>query len=550
MKRSHICALTSIVLLSFIVRSVPFFRYTFWGVDCGEYVYYTQQWISTGHIYLGMDGWARAYPFFPGMFILGGSINSTGIHVFDAVQLAPLLLSTIVPLMVFLLAHRITYSVKASLSSAIFLTLLSPFVYNFSQPKPETIGFFLMLFILLLSIMLTHDNRRLLLIMIPASFALIVSHHFSSFFLILFLFGGLFFSLLCRRQITKVDMYRVAFFLFFTTATIVYWLSAAPPFRENRLLNAFGLPGYSVLIMPYIGMIFIFTLHKLRAGKDIVPDIDLHKENLGRFYIYSIILIASVVIFILYLYNNPIPGRDIELNELGLYYIPLAFLGIITLGSTKILWALRDGVHLFGWMIFILLSFSAGVITGSSSLLPMRQVAFVMLPVSLLFGLGLIRIHSMTNPFSSIRKSMVMALAIGLLLAYNIPLMYPSQDMAQGYNEATDWDEVAGGFWTRAKIDDKIAAEHRLSASLFAVGNKNLTWVEGYDIYFSSDPREALDEAHELHVRYMMWDGKTLQGVTTEDGYHPYPFNTDILEYYRSNYIIYAGEETELYIVP
>ncbi len=550
MKRSHLFGLMSIALISFVVRSVPFFRYTFWGVDCGEYVYYTQQWVSTGQIYLSIDGWANAYPFFPGIFILGGSVNFAGFYLFEAVQLSPLILSAAVPLMVFLLAHRITNSAKASLASALFLALLAPFVYNFSQPKPETIGFFLMLFIMLLSTMLTYDNRKLLLLMAPASFALIVSHHFSSFFLILFLFGGLCFSVLLRRKLHRADIYRIAFFLFFTTAAISYWLLAAPPFRENRLMNAFGMPSYSILLGPYIGIGLLLLLHRISVKRRMIPSIKLHKENLSRFYLYSMILIISIVIFIAYLYHNPIPGREIELNELGFYYIPLVFLGIFALGSTKIIWAMRDGVHVLGWMTFLLISFSAGVVTGSSSLLPMRQVAFVMLPVSLLFGIGLIRFWSMINPFSKLKKTIVIAVLISFLFAYNVPLMYPSQDMSQGYNEATEWDEMEGGFWLRTNVGEKVAADHRLSASLFAVGNKNLTWVEGNDIYFSSDPHDALEEAHGLHVRYMMWDEKTIQGVTTTDGAHPYPFDTDLLRYYRSNYMLYSGEQTELYIVP
>ncbi len=550
MKRSHRYALLTILISSFVIRSIPFFRYTFWGIDYGEYVYYTNQWISRGSVYLGIDGWAQAYPFFPGMFVLGGSTHLIGVPLFTALQLPTLIVSTIVPIVIFLMTHRLTEDTRAALLSAIFLTVLAPFVYNYSQPKPETLGFFLMILILLLYMMLTNGKAKLLLLMILMSFALIVTHHFSSYFLILFMLGGLFFSVGLRRDIRKVDLSRIAFFLFFTTSTFIYWFFFAHPFRENRLLNALGMPSYTILFVPYIGLLGIFIIRHIMARMRIRPSVNIHNEDSTFFYVCASVLISFIIIFIIYLYRYPIPGRDIELGPMVFYYIPLSVLGIFVIWASKMIWAYKDGVHVLGWLSFVLISFIVGVITGSSSLLPMRQVAFVMMPTAVLFGIGFVRFYSLSNPFGDRRKYFVIFVILGLLLAWNLPLTYPSQDMTQGYIEGTDLDEVEGSYWIRGNLNSKVAAEHRLSAAAFAVGYVNLTWTDGYDIYFSDDYDRALSEAHEMDVRYIMWDHKTIKGVTTTAGAHPHPFNPTLLSSYRDNYLLYLGEETEVYIVP
>ncbi|MFW6141534.1 MAG: hypothetical protein ACOC53_03125, partial [Candidatus Saliniplasma sp.] len=55
-------SLISITLFSLFMRTIPLFRYSMWGMDCGEYVYYTGKWVSTGSSYLSIDGWGQAYP--------------------------------------------------------------------------------------------------------------------------------------------------------------------------------------------------------------------------------------------------------------------------------------------------------------------------------------------------------------------------------------------------------------------------------------------------------------------------------------------------------
>lgn len=550
MKGSYRYALLTVIITSFVLRSIPFFRYVHWGIDYGEYVYYTGQWVSGGTMYLGIDGWAQAYPFFPGMFILGGSVHFSGVHLFEAVQLPTLIVSTMVPILVFLMAHQLTRDARISLLSAIFLTVLAPFVYNFSQPKPETLGFFLMLLILLLLLKTAEHGSRSLLLLVPASIALVVTHHFSSYFLILFVLGGLFMSVTLRRSISRADVLRIGYFLFFTTAAFMYWFFAAPVFREERLTDALGLPSYAILLVPYMAVLSLAVIRRIRERTGLRPRIALHNEDMSRFLLMSFLLMLIIFAFILNLYFHPIPGRDIELGALGFYYLPVAFLGMFTLAASKMIWAYRDGLHLLGWMSFAILSFFAGVFTGSSSLLPMRQMAFLMLPGALLFGIGLIRFNYLANPFKDKRRTAVISVVVILLLAWNLPLIYPTQDMAQGYIEGTEGDEIEGCFWARTNLEGKLAAEHRLSAAAFAVGYMNLTWVDGDAIYFSDHPHEALAEAREMGVRYIIWDHKTIKGVTTTDGAHPHPFNPVLLEYYRGNYLLYMGDQTEIYIVP
>lgn len=549
MKRSTLFALVAVLFASIWARTLLFFSYSLWGIDCGEYVYYTHKWVSTGAIYKGIDGWAQAYPFFPGMFTVSGSLNLlTGTPLVPSVVVIPALISSFVPLFVFLLVYKVTSNEKTSLASAAFLTVLAPFVYNYSQPKPETVGFFLVLLLLLMSVHLSEKNKKYFWLMIPASGALIVTHHFSSYFLLLFLLGGLFVSIVVRGRITNGDRYRFYYFIFMSTAVLLYWLFAAPPFRHNRLYQALGAPSYSIVLSPYLFVVLIYLIYRFRKRYDLGLNINLRRENNVKGPVYLSVVITLTLISLVYLAFNPIPGRDIVIGEDVLLYVPLALLGIFPIFARKIFLIYRQGLHLLGWTVFIFLSFLAGVVTGSTSLLPMRQVAFIMLPVSILFGIGVVQYFTDLNPGRTRKKALVLSAVLLILLAWNLPLMYPTQEMANGYEERTEWDEFEACFWLK-NLDKKVATEHRLSAAAFAVSNKNLSWTDGSDIYFSADPDAALEEMRELNVTFIMWDEEMQNGVTTGASEHPYPFSDILIDYYREQYLLYMGEETEVYIV-
>ncbi|MFO7792494.1 MAG: hypothetical protein R6W73_05875 [Candidatus Saliniplasma sp.] len=519
-------------------------------MDCGEYVYYTQRWVSTGSSYLSIDGWGQAYPFFPGMFVLSGTFSlTTNVSILSSTVFLPVIISSFVPLLVFLISHKITRKWKPSLISSIFLSLVAPFVYNYSQPKPETLGFFLMTVFLIFFVTLSRDSKKFYLLMIPTAVALIVTHHLTTYFTILFILGGIFFSEFVKRRSDDNNLYKFYSYLLLTTIAISFWMLYAEPFRKNRIYMALGTPSYSIIAVPYIIIFAAYVIIKLRRKSGYMLPINIHKQNIKTFLKFAVpsLIIGAVLLLLAGFYR--VPGRDFKLSYQVLFYFPLLILGILAVEARKIIKVFGDGMHVVGWFLFGSLSMTLGILTEDSSLLPMRQLSFLLLPLSILLGLGITQIFILYNPFKKKRKKVVMVILISILLLWSVPLTYPTQESVSGYEEGSDWDDLEAGIWSR-NIDGKIATDHRMSAVLFGVGNENLTWIEGYDIYFSQDPSDIRGELDEFNVSYILWDQEMLNGVTTKPGMTPYSFDESTRNYYGMNhYSIYLTEECQTYKV-
>ncbi|MEF8874520.1 MAG: hypothetical protein V5A88_07620, partial [Candidatus Thermoplasmatota archaeon] len=284
MKRSGWFALIAIISFSILIRTVPLYEYSLWGMDCGEYVYYTHQWIETGGAYTSIDGWGKAYPFFPGMFILGGAFSLlSGADLISSVMFVPVVISGLSPLFLFLIVQKLMEDWRPAILSAFFFAGLPPVIYSYSQPKPETLGFFLLTFILALNVTLLRKNRKAVVPMSIGVIALIITHHFSTYFLLLMLLGGVFISRFWRREEWPLDKQRTFLFLFFSVFTLTYWLYFATPFAENRVKGALLFPSYFIVVVPFASILFIELLVRFRRRYDISMPINVHKQEMKSF---------------------------------------------------------------------------------------------------------------------------------------------------------------------------------------------------------------------------------------------------------------------------
>lgn len=551
MKKYHWCCLAALLVLSVLIRTYPLFNYSLWGTDAGEYVYYTHRWIESGSMHRSIDGWAQAYPFFPGIFCLSGAFHLlTGVNVHGSVSTAPIALSLLTPLLIFLVVHRITFQKNMALLSAALMTFFAPIVYNYSQPKPETLGFFLMVFLLWMLFITNKENLgKMLVMIIPFSGALVITHHLSSLFLILLTLGGYFFSEMFRTRTTWENRFRAWFYVAFSTATLAYWFYGAPPFRDERFLGAMGLPSYSILLAPYIAFFMAFVLIRARRLSIVWrPGIDLRGNEFKERIFLSMITSVIVIFILIYSVYSHIPGTDITLGSNILLGIPLLLVGVFALFSSRFLYMFREGTLLMGWIAVVILTVILGILTGSSSLYTIRLVSFFMLPLVILFGIGVIRFLQLADPFS--QKNKVIAACILLLLAVNIPLMYPSQETTSGYIEWTEHDALEASHWTSYSIHGNILTDHRLSAALFSMGELNVSWTDGEPAYFSTSRQEAHETLTAMGIRYIMMDHYMIETATVADGVNPAPMDPELVRWYHSGYRLYVRENTEVYLIP
>lgn len=552
MKRSGWFALISILSFSILIRTIPLYEYSLWGLDSGEYFYYTHNLVEDGSIHLSIDGWAKAYPYFPGMFILGGSFHLLSeTNLFHSVTFIPVLISSLSPLFLFLIAHKIMKNWRPAVLSAFLFSVLPPLNYAYSQPRPETTGFFFFLLILSMSMTKIGKHKKNLVLILICGIALIISHHLSTYFILLFFLGGIFVSKLWRKHNWGIDDFRIQLFLMITMLTFAYWIFYAIPFREGRIRNALIFPNYTILLIPFILVGFIKIISHLRRKLDFTIPINLHEDDIKSFLLVCLIVAIIVLPILVNIAMGTFPVRDIELGSTILFYLPIFFLGLFALSAGKLIRALKEGPTILGWIIFIIFSIVAGVVLNSSSLLPMRQFTFFLVTICICFGIGLFHFSSVLyNPKGDFNKTVVLGIIILILASILVPLTYPSQERAGGFTERIESEDMEASFWARSSLTGKIAGDHRMSNSLFSVGYENLTWRDGYDMYFSSNFTEALEDIEDNNVSYIMWDQEMKRGAAIVLGENPQPLDPQLIKEYHEKFrLIYLSEEVRVYEV-
>jgi len=468
-----------------------------------------------------------------------------------SMMFVPVVISALSPLFVFLIVHRVMNDWRPAILSAFFFTSLPPLIYGYSQPRPETLGFFFMLLILSLNIASLEMHKKTSVLMILALFSLIITHHFSTYFLILLFIGGVAFSRLWRRKEWELDLIRTWLVVFFMIPTFFYWIFYSAPFGVGRIEGALGFPSYSIVFLPFIFLILLELLTKIRRRLDFTIPINLYKQDMKSFLIFSLFVFLLTIPVIIQMTLGTLPVRDIELGTTVLLYLPMVFLGLFFVSSRKIIKTFKEGPTLIGWFIFVIISMIVGFISQSSSLLPMRQFLFFLLIVSLLFGIGMYHFHGVLfNPNGDKIKTMVLGVIIIILVAYLVPLSYPSQERAGGYMEGVESEDMEAAYWLKHSTTGKIAADHRLSGALFSVSNQQVTWTEGQEMYFSENFSEALDDLRDNNVSYIMWDEEMKKGAAIVPGENPQPLNRTLMQSYHEKFhLVYRSEEVVVYSV-
>jgi len=553
MKRSGWFALLSIVAFSVLISTIPLYRYTLWGLDSGEYLYYTHRWVETGGAYLSVDGWGSAYPFFPGMFILGGGFHLlSGVDLIRSVVFVPVILSALSPILVFLIVRKVMDDWRPGILSAFLFSSLPPLIYGYSQPRPETVGFFFMLLILSFTITSLKENPKTVLPIFVVLIPLVITHHFSTYFLILLFLGGIFTSRIWRRKERSIDLFKTRLLILFMITTFIYWISYAVPFGESRIKNALIFPSYTVLAVPFLLLLFFEFLVRIRRKFDFVVPINFHKEGIRSFMIFFSIALIITMSIMINVALGTLPVRQIELGFTVFLYIPMVILSLFAMSARKIIKSVEEGPTLLGWLSFVIISIIIGVIFDSHSLLPMRQFTFLLLIVTLIFGIGLFHFErTIYNPTDKMKKTFALGVLIILLTAFLIPLSYPSQERAGGFTEGIESEDMEAAFWAKTSTEKRIATDHRMSNALISVSYQNQTWRDGFDMYFSDDPESALEDIKENNVTYILWDEEMRKGAIIELGRNPRPLSPELIEYYQENfYLVYRSEEVVIYAVP
>jgi len=497
------------------IRLIPLIEFTLWGSDWGEYYYLTQELVDSGHHVEANPGWGKAYVDFPGLFDLaGGFALVTGISVATTFAFAIPCVTAISCLLVACIVLRLGGGPWAALFAACVLAVIFPEVYANSHPVPGPLGS-----VLVIAIMLTFiigdrwrrdedvdANRPLVLYLLfmLLTAALAVTHHLSLFFVIITL-GSVYLTRMALVHGTEDarSTWGLATFTIAMGSATLFWLIFATTFRDEVMLDLFGIPGQLMVSAAWIGLIVMIMIGLwLRGRRRSVPNPVYWGPVLLRttvliFLVSGVVILGLVAVF-------GVPGSDIQPGPgMALYTIPVLIAFAVGVGSADLLLRRHGGHVIIGWVLALAASFLFAVAIRSEVLVPYRHLPYIVEVSVVLLGIGVVHLRRMTLP-EGLTYSRATGVAVTLLLVVLVATAYPPKEVMAGFQEGTTQNEVEAAIWLRnglprpgAIVDDKtsgaVATDHRLSSMSFGIGDKMATWDKGGVILYGGRDAATLE---------------------------------------------------------
>ncbi|MCK4366509.1 MAG: hypothetical protein KAW84_01005 [Thermoplasmata archaeon] len=519
MRKSIAFALLAVFIFSMFLRLFPLTRCLFWGADIGEYYHISSQLVADGSIPGTYGGWGFAYPSFPGMEIVVAVSSLLGMELSMSLSVAIPVLASLVVFPVFLITTETTGDARAGLIAAAFIAVVMPHVYATSHPMPASMGDLLFAACLLLFLKWLR-NPKFGFLLFPVTLVLIVTHHLSTYFLLITLVFGVFLVQLLRNKTSKEVLTReLAYVLFTAVMAALFWFAWAPGFVEGVVSSE------SVFLSPLLFGLLIVALTAgvfiVYAKRKLLPNLVLRYPTYRRAVVtltvvflisLSILLVNALVV---------VPGTTINLTpDVAILFLPLVlFISFAGPGSRPISFN-RGGVYPFAWTLAISVSTLAGLAISSEALLPYRHMEYLMLPVAVLAGLGVVHAFGLIH-FTGNRRRAGLAAAVALgLVATNAAVAYPPRDLMGGWEESIKPEVVSLALWTGEHTVGLVAADHRVSTVLFGFGGVDATWDTVTLVFHAEDfegAREELESVDSPSGRqravYVAFDSDTVAGV-------------------------------------
>lgn len=492
------------------VRLWPTLRFGVWGSDSGEYVYLSRRLATTGHISFGYDGWGIAYPYFPGMFVVSAAVTAVvGVDIFHATLWTTPILSALLPVLVGLLAYRITSDPRVGLVAAAISAVSAGVAITTSHAMPGTLGQVLLVGILCL-LPDAYKERVNVALMALLAAALLLTHHLSTYFAI-----GILAFIPFWRELTQdhSDVPRLRVEVPFVAAnlgaTLVWWLAVATPFRDQIVGDAVKLNPWltaAAFVVALAALPALVVFKRQRARWFLLPRYPGFPRQrrlvIGGFVSFALIVLVLVV--------AKLPGTDIDLPWLTFWYaLPLiAALCFVPLGVALARF-FRQGTLVGGWTYAILASLAFAIATNSHVLFPFRHVDYMVEAMSVLAAIGMLAVYDewlasrVPAERSRMRANLVAAL-VALLLVSAIA-SNPPREVLGGFEEGISDAELEAVRWAAAHHDvipanATIAADHRVSSLLWGLADLHATWDYTPRTYHAENLSDVADELSAAQV--------------------------------------------------
>ncbi len=516
-------SIVGIFLFSMFLRLEPLIYSPMWGSDYGEYYYLSSYLISNHHLLLNnYGGWGFGYPYFPGMFVIVSSFTLiSGVPLFYSINFLIPVIDAFAAVTVYLIADRITSSFIASISSALFITVVMPIVFVTSHSIPSTVGDFLFITSLYLFIKVDDDERYWLILFI-VSICLIPTDNLSTYMFFISALGALFISeLLIAKKDKKFSWGKVAFLEIYLLFMTTYWFTYAYKFEKKIVGTAFSIHigSYMLFIIAGISILAVPLIVKIR--REYLPfKMRLHPLSIKKITVRSLSLFVLVITGVYLLTLVDIPGTTMEVPIASfIFFIPMIIILSMTLVGSRVMDFFKYGNYTLGWLTAIVGSAFIGAVTDSPVLMPYRHIEYLLYPAGIFFGASVWIIYY--NISFSKKLKLIFVFFIAALLISNAVIDYPPQKIMNGFNESYSYSDFGAISWMHYNIHgDTIATDHRLSSVIWGFTGNYATWGDTKALFFSENTTAILQSLNNTgapfvkrHVELVVIDQYIINGV-------------------------------------
>lgn len=491
MKKWTIFALLSVFLLGLIMRVLPLFHYAIWGSDTGEYYFLTKFLIENHYISFDYSGWGFGYPYFPGMFVLTGSVGLLGFNLLDTLRILTPVISSLSIILIFFITKNIFKDNRIGIVSALLFAVAIPHVFTTSHPMPGSLGDFLLLFCVLLFIKM-YENKKFLPLLFLSASALIVTHHLSSYFLFISILFFVFMrEILQKNSDKKKLMIEISFLGFLFAGMMIQWLWVAKPF-EKIIYDAFKIQPLILVLLSCLvfSVLPVIVFLRRKLSWEYKSKSTTYRGMLIKYYaaIAASFPILMIAVFV------KVPGTTITIDRSSIIlFTPAIILFSFCCMGTGFSDEYKNGDFIFYWLAAIAVSMLVGIGSNNTVLIPYRHLEYIIVPVSIFAGAGIVKFYDMCKR-NNLKKAFF-AFSFAFLLIIAPFSCYPPTNVLGGFDEGTDYRDMEAVFWVKENLPNAaIASDHRMSSMLFGFANTSPSWENAPKVFHSSSFNESKNE--------------------------------------------------------
>ncbi|MEW5760923.1 MAG: hypothetical protein AB1779_09175, partial [Candidatus Thermoplasmatota archaeon] len=483
------------------------------------------------------------------IIVSGFSIISL-IDTLTSLLIIPPIIASLSVIFIFAITRKAYNDERIALIASFLIGVASPHVFPTSHPMPGSIGDFLSVFSIFL-FLLCIEKKKFFFFLLPTTFALIITHHLSTFFTIFPIAFILAVFELIRKRTNKEEMkYWLVYLIIAIFFTLIFWLIYAKPFRDEVIGKEMPISSLPIAILLSFFAVYILIKLRRRCKYIYIPKYPRSK----RLYLYLSLSLSFTLVIILFASFFKVPGTTIEAKPY--YFLPLAIL--ISFSALGFTWAeySKYGLHIYLWACALAFSLILSIFTIPKVLIPYRHVQYIILPLSIFVGAGIVIFYEIWN-FDNRKLKKIVAFLIPLIFIFSsVFLAYPPKEVMGGFEEGTNAKEIESVIWLREEIGEgTIASDHRLSSFCFGFANMNATWDYAYyTLHGNLD--EAKDELNNVkipsgnkRIEYVLLSKEVKEGVALVQWETAKPMSKVSIEKFENEPFIkiYDNGDAEVY---